>query len=137
MAKKSTKKGWAWVKTEVPGQPGEPEKSHVLELFAPYVRHLQDNLPPLEEPQRYNQAIGVEARWRGRYFTLVSIYKVAPRPSMIQDSFREGFARLTYKAPGVYDLAYFRHTGQWFTVAYDIPLQQCFEWVKKDPIFAV
>lgn len=137
MAKKKTTASWGWVKSSTPGKPTEHEKSTVMALFEPYVQQLQQELPPLEKPQRFNQAVGVEARWRGSYFTLVAIYKTAPGPSAIRDSFEEGFARLTYKAPGIYDLAYFRHTGKWFTVFYDLPLNDCFVQVKSDPIFAV
>lgn len=139
MAKKKTTAAWGWVKstTNTPEKPSEQEKSVVMTLFEPYVQQLQRALPPLEKPQRFNQAVDVEARWRGSHFTLIAIYKVAPGPYTIRDSFEEGFARLTYKSPGVYDLAYFRHTGKWFTVLYDLSLNDCFERVKSDPIFAV
>jgi hypothetical protein len=63
-------------------------------------------------------------------------FKCPPKPEYIAPGFETGLARLTYKSPDSFDLAYFRHTGQWFTVLYDISLSDCLERVKSDPIFS-
>lgn len=142
MAKKSTKSSkpkpsWGWVKTNEPGKPTDTEKTKVTALFDPYVQQLNAAIPPIEEPQRYNQVVQVTSKWYRSYFYLISHYKCPPPPIAIQDGFEVGFARLTYKAPEVYDVSYFRHTGQWFTIFYDMSLGDCFEMIKSDPIFDV
>lgn len=138
MAKKASKSYvWAWVKTNEPGKPTDAEKAKVTVLFDPYVQHLNNTLPPLKEPQRYNQAVRVFSKWYRSYFYLMSQYKCPPTPNYIKEGFEIGFARLTFKSPGIFDLAYFRHTGQWFVVFEDLPLAECFEQVKTNPIFDV
>ena len=142
MAKKTSKSSkpksvWGWVKTSEPGKPANAEKEKATALFEPYVQHLNDSLPPLEEPQQFNQAVRVESKWRGSYFYLMSHYKCPPGPEYTMEGFEMGIARLAYKSPGAFDLAYFRHTGQWHTVYYDLPLEDCLERVKSDPFFEV
>jgi len=142
MAKKTSKSskpksGWAWVKTDDSGKPNDAEKARATALFGPYVQHLNETLPPLVEPQEFNQAVRVESKWRGSYFYLMSYYKCPPKPEYIMEGFEMGIARLAYKSPGVYDLAYFRHTGQWHTVYYGLSLEDCLERVKSDPFFEV
>ena len=106
-------------------------------MFESYIQQRNDTLPPLQEPQQYNQVVKVDSKWRGNYFYLMSHYKCPPSPMSLKAGFEIGFARLTLKSPGVFDLSYFRHTGQWFVVFYDMSLEDCFERVKTDPIFDI
>lgn len=128
---------WAWGQSSKPGKPGDAEKAKVTALFEPYIRHLNDTLPPLEDPQETNQVVRVESKWRGSYFYLMSYYKSPPKPEYFAEGFEWGVARLTYKSPGVYDLSYFRHTQQWMTILFDLPLEDCLEMIKSDPTFGV
>ncbi|MCB0559151.1 MAG: hypothetical protein H6573_02360 [Lewinellaceae bacterium] len=142
MAKKTSKSskaksGWGWVESNQPGKPTDAEKAKVTALFEPYVQELNEGLPPLEEPQQFNQAVRVEAKWRGSYFYLMSHYKCPPKPEYDVEGFEVGVARLTYKSPGVYDLSYFRHTGQWATIFYELSLEDCLEQIESAPHFEV
>ncbi|MCB0595795.1 MAG: hypothetical protein H6557_06540 [Lewinellaceae bacterium] len=142
MAKKTSKSSksksaWGWVKTDQPGKPTDAEKAKATALFEPYVQHLNETLPPLQEPQQFNQAVRVEAKWRGSFFYLMSHYKCPPKPEYVMEGFESGIARLTYKSPGVYDLSYFRHTGQWATIFYGLSLEDCLERIQSDPTFDV
>lgn len=134
---KSRKSYWTWAPTAVHHKPDEEEKAKVAGLFEPLVRELKGSLPPLENPQRRNQAVDIVCRWRGSFFYLMSIYKCPPTPEYYAEGFETGIARLEYKSPGIYDVAYFRHTGQWFTFLFDIPIKDCLEMIKTDPTFSV
>lgn len=138
MPKKTSKKKqyvWGWVQTNEPGKPSDAEKAKVTAAFAPWVQQLKDALPPLMEPQRFNQATDVFFKWRGSYFYVMSYYKCPDRPEYVADGFETGLARLTYKSPDCYDVAYFRHTGQWFTFLFDLTLEQALDEVQKNSIF--
>jgi hypothetical protein len=142
MAKKASKPLkskyiWAWVKTNEPGKPTDAEKAKVTALFEPYIQQINGALPPLQEPQQFNQVVKVASKWRGSHFYLMSHYKCPPPPMSFKEGFETGVARLTYKSPGVFDLAYFRYTGQWFVIFYDLSLEDCFERVTTDPTFNI
>ncbi|AEE49869.1 hypothetical protein [Haliscomenobacter hydrossis] len=136
MAKKS-KTVWTWAQSNDPAKPTEPEKNRITTLFATFVQALNASLPALAEPQEFNQVVKIESKWRGSYFYLMSHYKSAPRPNNIKDGFEMGIARLTAKGGNKYDLAYFRHTGKWFTLLVDLSAEECLEYIKTQPIFTV
>jgi hypothetical protein len=139
MAKKASKPkyAWTWGEANKPGKLTYIEKAKVAALFDPYIQQLNDTLPPLEEPQQLNQVVKVDSKWRGSYFYLMSHYKCPPSPMSFKTGFEISFARLTFKSTGTFDLSYFRHTGQWFVIFYDLSLENCFEQIKTDPIFSV
>lgn len=140
MAKKASKKRkstWGWVKSDTPGKPSDAEKETVTATFAPWVEQQKQMLPPLEEPQQFNQVVDIYTRWRGSYFYIMSYYQCPDRPEYTAKGFESGVARLTYKAPNCYDVAYFRHTGQWWTFLFDLTLEQAFKEVTINSIFSI
>jgi hypothetical protein len=140
MAKKTSKKSkftWGWVKSNTPEKASEAEKETVTTTFAPWVAQKKRKIPPIKEPQRFNEITDIYTRWRGSYFYVMSYYKCPNRPESIADGFESGLARLTYKAPNCYDVAYFRHTGQWWTFLFDLTLEEAFRVVSTDPIFSI
>jgi hypothetical protein len=132
---KSTKSYWGWATSSTPGKPTNADKEKVTNLFEPWIIDKKAKLPPLAKPQQFNQAIDVYSRWKGSNFYIIEYYKAADRPNVIQEGFESGLARLTFKSADCYDLAYFRHTGKYFTVFYDLTLEAAFEEVKNNPIF--
>jgi hypothetical protein len=71
MAKKSSKSTskyqWAWVKTNTPGKASDAEKAKVSEAFAPLVQTMSESLPPLREPQEWNQPVAIFSKWYRNY----------------------------------------------------------------------
>jgi hypothetical protein len=136
VSKKSTK-AWGWVKANNPGKPSEAEKEKVTATFAPWIQEQKAAIPPVEEPQEFNQIVDISTRWRASYFYVMSHYKCPDRPESMAEGFETGVARLTYKSPDCYDVAYNRHTGEWWTFLFDLTLEQAFQEVKSDPIFSL
>lgn len=136
VAKKSTRT-WGWVQTNDPGKPSDTEKQKVTTAFEPLVQLRKSQLPPLAEPQQYNEVTDIYTKWKGSYFYLMSYYKCPDTPEYRIKGFEAGLARLTYKSPDCYDVAYFRHTGQWWTFLFDLTLEQAFEETQSNPIFMI
>ena len=138
MAKKASKKQyWGWVKADTPGKPSEVEKQKVAATFDPWVQQQKNELPPVKEPQEFNQVVDIYTRWKGSNFYLMGYYKCPDKPEYIAKGFETGVARLTYKRTDCYDLSYYRHTGKWFAIMFDLTLEQAFEEVTTNPSFAI
>jgi len=43
---------------------------------------------------------------------------------------------MTMKGFGRFDLAYFRHTGRWFTVDRGLTAAECFQEIEKSEVFS-
>ena len=135
MAKKQRKQ---WVYS-----PAKPSKSAVPEEIKAEVglragelveelkpRHVK---PPPENPG-FNYLIDITTKWHGSYFYFVSTY-ASPGPNALSPTFEEKFARLEHVGGGRFNLAYMRHTGQWWPVGGGLPLDRCLEAIRDDPLF--
>jgi len=94
-------------------------------------RHIQ---PAPEKPQ-FNYLVDIYSRWRGPFFYFCSKY-CCPGAGCLSPFFESGFARLQYAGDVRFNLAYFRHTGQWQEVAQMLSLDECLSWIEEGTVFA-
>jgi hypothetical protein len=114
MAKKTSKPkakalyGWVFSPTAT-----ESDKIEISKQFEPVIEKLKKNLSPLLEPQEFNHCVDVFSKWNKNFFFIMQKYKTGK--GGIVDYFDTGLARLEFNGKGKFNLAYLRHTGQWFT----------------------
>ncbi len=111
----------------------EFEKKEVEIKFKPLVEEWKKTRLDKPHPE-FNYKIDIYSKWYRNYFYLCSKYK-SDSPRRIADTFDTKFARLEYKGRNKFDLAYFRHTGQWCVVFEAQSLDECLECVKKEELF--
>jgi hypothetical protein len=92
---------------------------------------------PLElraaDPGPFNYPIAVFSEWRGNAFYLNGRYRARSRNP--EDDFLVRQTRMTLTSFGRFDLAYFRHTGKWFTVYRGLTAANCFREIEGNEIF--
>jgi hypothetical protein len=93
-------------------------------------RHI---LPPPKK-ERFNYLVDIHSKWRGHFFYFCSKY-CSPGPNALSASFESSFARLQYIGSGRFNLAYFRHTGEWQEIAQLLSLNECLSWIEGGNIF--
>ncbi len=93
-------------------------------------KHVQ---PPPENPQS-NYIEDITTKWYRSYFYFSALYRSAG-PHALGGQFEIKLARMEYIGDGSFNLAYMRHTGQWFELATDLPLDACLAAVREDPWF--
>ncbi|TXK46819.1 hypothetical protein FVR03_10230 [Pontibacter qinzhouensis] len=76
----------------------------------------------------------VYGKWYRSYFYFCATYR-CDNPAAVVSENETKFTRLEYAGPGKYHMAYFRHTGQWFTVFEDLTLENCLEEVEQNQLF--
>jgi hypothetical protein len=89
--------------------------------------------PPPEDLQ-FNYLIGVWCKWYRNYFYLGGTY-ASPGPNALSPTFEAWFSRLEYVGDRHFNLAYMRHTGQWWEVFRDLPLEDAFQTLRTEPYF--
>ena len=89
--------------------------------------------PPPKKP-RFNYVIGITTQWRGRFFYFLAEYR-CPGPNALSPTFTAGFARLEHMGNERFNLAYFRHTDEWWAVLQDQSLDDCLEAIRTQPLF--
>ena len=92
------------------------------------------HLKPPPEDERFNYIADIYGRWYRPYFYVCSRYN-SPGPAAISPFFEAKFARMEYVAGVRFNLAFMRHTGQWFEVYRDLSLDACLAAISDDPMF--
>lgn len=84
------------------------------------------------DPGPFNYPVEVFSEWRGKVFYMCARYRARSRRP--EDDFIVRSARMTLTGFGRFDLAYFRHTGRWFTVSRGRTAAACFAEIEgNDP----
>lgn len=100
-------------------------------LATKFSRLLEDRA---RDPGPFNYAIEVFSEWRGKAFYLRGRFSARSRRR--EDDFVVRHARMTLSGFGRFDLAYFRHTGRWFTVFRGLTAAKCFKEIEGNEIFS-
>lgn len=93
-------------------------------------RYIQ---PPPRKTE-LNYLVDLYARWRGPFFYFCSRY-CSPGPRALSPFFESQFARLQYAGGERFNLAYFRHTGQWWEIAQLLSLEECLSEIEAGGLF--
>ena len=86
-----------------------------------------------QNPGPFNYPIAVFSGWRGKAFYLNVRYRAQSR--RLEEDFVVRQTRMTLTGFGRFDLAYFRHTGKWFTVYRGLTADECFQEIEQNEIF--
>jgi hypothetical protein len=86
-----------------------------------------------QDPGPFNYPIAVFSEWRGKAFYLNVRYRARSRRP--EDDFVVRHTRMTLTGFGRFDLAYFRHTGRWFTVFAGLTAAECFREIEENEVF--
>ena len=93
-------------------------------------RYLQ---PPPKQAE-LNYLVDLYTRWRGPFIYFCSRY-CSPGPHPLSPFFESKFARLQYAGDDRFNLAYFRHTGQWWEIAQLLSLEECLSEIEAGGLF--
>ena len=85
------------------------------------------------DPGPFNYPIAVFPEWRGKSFYLCARFRAHTRRA--EDDFVVRHVRMTLTGFGRFDLAFFRHTGRWFTVHRNLTAAKCFREIEGNEIF--
>lgn len=112
----------------------EQQKQELTTLFEPLINHYKQKYIIAEPNKKHNYIIDFYSKSYRSFFYLCAKFK-AEYPNRILDEFENKFARLEFVEPNKYNLAYYRHTGQWWTVENDVMAEYCFKNIKDNPLF--
>jgi hypothetical protein len=118
-----------------PRKPKAPDSLKALvaakaeELINGYLKpaHVQ---PPPKNPQ-FNYIVDIYSKWYQSYFYFCAEY-ACPHPDAISPSFETRFVRMGYLGSDRFNLAYMRHTGQWWVIYESLSLEECLTAVRDE-----
>lgn len=127
------RKGYTWAPAKA--SKAKPSESVKRTLKAKADEIIESVMKPeyVEEPpedSELNYIIDIYTKWWRNYFYFCSKY-CCPGPHAISPSFENKFARMEYLQNGRFNLAYMRHTGQWFELESNIPMEEALREIRE------
>jgi hypothetical protein len=124
--------------------PPKPKKPKVpdgvkAELVSKAQRLIDEHIrpthvsPPPKDPE-FNYITDIFAKWYQSYFYFCATY-ACPHPDAISPTFETRFARMGYLGQDRFNLAYMRHTGQWWEIYPDLSMDECLKAIREEPHF--
>lgn len=92
------------------------------------------HVKPPSKNEKFNYIVDIYSKWARNYFYFCSKY-ACPGPNAISPYFEAKFARIEYIGNEQFNLAYMRHTGQWWELYTELSLVQCLEAIRNEPHF--
>ena len=126
---------WTWTRSKtkaVPHSLKDDLSAKAQELIEKHLKPLHVKPPP--ENTQWNYIVDMFTKWRGSYFYFMAKY-ACPGPNAMAPFFEVGFARLEYLSSGNFNMAYMRHTGQWWQIRDDVPMAEALRAVCSESIF--
>ncbi len=128
---RSRPRNWEWVPAKVPGALREQVDRWAQDWLASKFSRLLELRA--KDPGPFNYPVEVFSEWRGKAFYVCARYRARSRKA--EDDFVVRQTRMTMTGFGRFELAYFRHTGRWFTVYRGMTAAECFKEIEGNGIF--
>lgn len=116
-----------------------PSDAERRAITAACERFIEDVLKPefLPEirPTKFNYCIDIFGKWHGTKYRFLQRFRNDRPDTYTESEFISPFARLEYVGRDRFDLSYFRHTGQWWTVDRGVTLDQALALLETKGIY--
>jgi hypothetical protein len=130
-------KGWYF-------SPPKPTAPKVSAKVKAYLQQKADELvetvlkpkhvKSMPEDYQFNYIEDIYTKWYRHYFYFCAKFHVSGPHAMVP-FFETKFARLEYVSENSFNLAYMRHTEQWFEVYTNLSLDKCLEIIQNESLF--
>ena len=128
----ATKK--VWVLTSQKKVMTEADKTQLTNLFEPLINDYKKKFIEAKPNKKENYIVNFYSKFYRGFFYLCAEYK-AEYENRTLDGFEEKFARLEFVETNKHNLAYFRHTGQWWTVKSNVTPEFCLNYITNNALF--
>lgn len=122
--------GWQWVPASERLDPAT--KSGITAACEALIadRLLPRFLPEIS-PTPFNYPVGFHGKWHGKCYRFITRYRSGFADTLAEE-FDAPFSRIEFVGKDRFDLAFFRHTGQWWPIYQGMTLTQALESIATD-----
>ena len=112
----------------------EGEREAIILACERFVREvLKPCFLPRVVPTEWNYPVDIRGAWHGGRYRFIQRFR-SDRPGSIVPEFDAPFARIEWVSPGLFDVAYHRHTGEWCTIFHGVPLEEALRLIESETV---
>ena len=116
--------------------PPDSEKHAISESCQAFIEQVLKPrfLPEIRPTEEFNYPIDIFGKRHGGKYRFIQRFR-SDREDALDPEFDSPFARIEYVSRDRFDLSYFRHTGQWWTVYRDVSLAEALSLLETEGTF--
>ncbi len=92
------------------------------------------HIKPPPKGRQFNYLVDIYTKWYRDSFYFCGLYN-SPGSHAVSPSFEVKFARMEYRGPSSFNIAYLRHTGEWIEVYRNLSLTECLKEIRDGAWF--
>jgi hypothetical protein len=126
---------WVYIGGRAGNKPPPAEKSAITAACEKFIAEvLKPTFLPEIRPSQFNYPIDIYGKWHGNKYRFITRFR-SDDPRSYTLEFEAPFARLEYVRRDLFDLSYFRHTGEWFRLFERVSLAEALHLIESDDHF--
>lgn len=128
---------WTYVGERAGHKPPEDEKRAIGQACEAFIEDVLKPrfLPEIRPTDRYNYPVAIFGKWHGGKYRFIQRFRSDHPENAHDPEFDAPFARIGYAGRDRFDLSYFRHTGQWWTVYRGVSLAEALSILETEGVF--
>ena len=127
---------WTYVGARKGIKPSEHEKQAIGRACEAFIDDvLKPRFLPEIRPTTFNYCVDIFGKWRGGNYRFIQRFRCDDPEHALEPEFDAPLARLEYVSRDRFNLAYFRHTGQWWTVFRGVTLAEALSLLETEGVF--
>ncbi len=127
---------WVYTGGRKGNKPPEREKRAITTACEALIEDvLKPRFLPEIRPTEFNYCVDILGKWHGGKYRFIQRFRNDDPQRYIEPEFESPFARIEYVGRDRFDLSWFRHTGQWWTVHRGVTLDEALNLLETDGIF--
>ena len=131
-----TRGRWIYTGGRAGHKPSEREKREIDRACEAFINDvLKPRFLPEIRPTSFNYPIDIFGKWHGGKYRFVQRFRSDHPENAVDPEFDSPFARIEYVSRDRFDVSYFRHTGQWWTVYRGVSLAEALSLLETEGIF--
>lgn len=130
-----TRRRWTYTGGRPAQRPSEREKREIDRACEAFINDvLKPRFLPEIRPTAFNYPIDIFGKWHGGKYRFIQRFRNDDPENALDPEFDSPFARIEYVGRGRFDVSYFRHTGQWWTVYRGVSLAEALSLLETEGI---
>ena len=132
-----TGRRWTYGAARAGHKPSEAERRAIGDACETFIEDvlIPRFLPEVRPTEAFNYPIGIFGKWHGGKYRFIQRFRSDRPENKLDPEFDSPFARIEFVSEDRFDLSYFRHTGQWWTVYRGVSLAEALSLLETEGIF--
>ncbi len=132
-----TGRRWTYSGGRAGQKPSEDERRAIGNACETFIQDvlIPRFLPEIRPTEEFNYPVAIFGKWHGGKYRFIQRFRSDRPENELDPESDSPFARIEFVSRDRFDVSYFRHTGQWWTVYRGVSLAEALSLLETEGVF--